>query len=82
MVHLVCPLFRGLSSFGVSFIRGFTVVNCKLQVFIVQGEIHIYGSHSELADKNIDTTQLLGLIHQKSDERDEFAYKADSDEGE
>ena len=26
MVHLVCPLFRGLSSFGVSFIRGFTVL--------------------------------------------------------
>ena len=25
MVHLVCPLFRGLSSFGVSFIGGFTV---------------------------------------------------------
>ena len=53
-----------------------------LIVFIVQGEVHIYGSHSELAGKNIDTTQLLGLIHQKSDERDEFAYKADSDEGE
>ncbi len=25
-ILLVCPLFGGLSSFGVSFIRGFTVV--------------------------------------------------------
>ena len=36
----------------------------------------MYGSHSELAERSIDTTQLLGLIHQKEkDERDEFVYK-------
>ena len=46
-----------------------------------QGEVHIYGSHSELSERNIDTTQLLGLIHQKEDERDEFAYKDDDSDG-
>ena len=40
----------------------------------------MYGSHSELAERNIDTTQLLGLIHQKeNDERNNFVA-VDSDE--
>ena len=39
MVHLVCLLFRGLSSFRVSFIGGFTVQVWDIIVQSLQGQI-------------------------------------------
>ena len=48
-----------------------------------QGEVHTYGSHADLAERKIDTVQLLGLIQEKkSDERDEFVYKDDESDDE
>ena len=44
----------------------------------------MYGTHSELSERNIDTVQLLGLIESEKNEQDVFAYKdcidEDSDE--
>ena len=46
---------------------------------LFQGEIHIYGNHAELAERKIDTKQILGLIQEEKSERDEFAINKDSD---
>ena len=48
MVHLVCPLFRGLSSFGVSFIRGFTIhaVRSYLPMINESGQTCMYSDNS------------------------------------
>ena len=46
---------------------------------LFQGEVHIYGSHAELAERKIDTVQILGLIQEEKSERDEFAINKDSD---
>ena len=35
----------------------------------------MYGTHSELSERNIDTVQLLGLIESEKNEQDVFAYK-------
>ena len=43
-----------------------------------QGEVHIYGSHAELAERKIDTVQILGLIQEGKGEHDEFAIDKDS----
>ncbi len=45
----------------------------------------MYGSHSELLERNIDTTQLLGLIKEKKED-EEYVYKntdedCDDDDG-
>ena len=41
-VHLVCPLFRGLSSFGVSFIGGFTVIIAWIYIAIEIQNSRVY----------------------------------------
>ena len=41
-VYLVCPLLGGLSSFGVSFIRGFTVDNFLEVAWGLTGLFHNY----------------------------------------
>ena len=46
----------------------------------IQGEVEIYGSHSELSERKIDTKQLLGLIQEKKREQDEFSYKGSGGE--
>ena len=47
-----------------------------------QGAVQVYGSHAELAERNIDAVQLLGLIQLKKSERDEFVIDEDfNDEG-
>ena len=40
----------------------------------------MYGTHSELSKRNIDTVQLLGLIKNERNEQDVFAYKDCIDE--
>ena len=47
---------------------------------LIQGEVHSYGSHADLAERKIDTVQILGLIQEEKSERDEFIINEDSDD--
>ena len=40
----------------------------------VQGEVHMYGTHAELEERGVNTTQLLGLIKTEDEEDKEFEY--------
>ena len=43
----------------------------------MQGEVLIYGTHSELIGRGVDTTQLLGLIKEGDEKKEEedFSYE-------
>ena len=53
-----------------------------LPLCVFQGEVLIYGSHSELVERGVDTKQLLGLIKEGDEKqrKDEFSYE-DTDVG-
>ena len=36
--------------------------------------MHIYGNCAELAERNVDTDQILGIIMDDENNQDEFAY--------
>ena len=46
-------------------------------MFCFQGEVVIYGSHSELIERGVDTKQLLGLIKEGDEKqsKNEFSYE-------
>lgn len=49
----------------------------NLELIDFQGEVLIYGSHSELVERGVDTKQLLGLIKEgdEKEKKDEFSYE-------
>ena len=49
----------------------------NLELIDFQGEVLIYGSHSELVERGVDTKQLLGLIKEgdEKEKKNEFSYE-------